>query len=82
MAAEIVDDIYEYCPLIDGDMCEGECYDVQMVRSKMIKASVLDFDLDRKKADEICETCSFNQLTSPSVTEKSLFSDARMGALA
>jgi len=69
MAVKIVDDTCEYCPLIDGDICEGGCYDVQMVRSRMIKDSILDFELDRNKADKVCETCPFNQLKQPEKTK-------------
>jgi len=62
MAIEIVEGVFEYCPLIKEDICEGYCYDVQMVRSKMIKESILDFPFDREKADKLCKECSFNQL--------------------
>jgi hypothetical protein len=71
MTAKIVDDTYEYCALIDGDICEGGCYDVQMVRSKMIKESVLDFNLDRIKANRECDVCQFNQLMQPTLREAS-----------
>ena len=62
MVDKIIDDTYGYCPLINEDICEGECYDVQMVRSKMIKERILGFALDRERAKKLCENCSFNQL--------------------
>ena len=62
MSVEVVSGTYFHCPLVNRNMCEGECYDVQMVRSDFIKASVLNFDLDKAKSNEICENCTFNQL--------------------
>jgi hypothetical protein len=76
METEIVDDIYGHCPMLDREMCEGECYDVQMVRTKMIMESILDFTLDREKADTICESCPFNQLTGPPVTGRAASASA------
>jgi len=51
-------------------MCEGECYDVQMVRAKFIKKSRLGFKLDRKVAYNMCEPCEYNQLHSPEVSKR------------
>jgi len=51
-----------FCPLLDKEICQGECYDIQMVRSNAIKESALDFPLDRICANQKCETCLFNQL--------------------
>jgi hypothetical protein len=51
-----------YCPLKNTEIDETECYDIQMVRSHMIKESVLDFRLNRNEADRLCTKCSFNQL--------------------
>ena len=59
----MTNDSYSYCPLINNRVCDGECYDVQMVRSHMIVESVLDFVVDRAKADIVCDKCSFNQLS-------------------
>jgi hypothetical protein len=50
------------CPLASREMWDSECYEVQLVRSHFIKEDVMDFRLDRKKADELCEHCLFNQL--------------------
>ena len=62
MAGKIIDDAFFPCILQGRDMCEGECYDVQMVRTRMIKADILDFELDRTKADSVCDDCTYNQL--------------------
>jgi len=50
------------CPLVSREMWDAECYDVQMVHYGFIKPEVLDFILDKSKADNMCEFCSFNQL--------------------
>ena len=55
---------YSYCPLKNGKICEGECYDVQMVRSRMIIENVLSFAINREEADIVCDKCSFNLLGS------------------
>ncbi|MCL2665402.1 MAG: hypothetical protein FWE82_07305 [Defluviitaleaceae bacterium] len=64
-------DIYFPSRMVGRDMCEGECYDVQMVRMRFIIEDVLDFPLDRAKAKEICESCEYNQLNSPDVSDRS-----------
>jgi hypothetical protein len=56
-------DLDEYdCPLVGRIMWEVECYDVQMVRMGCINENVLDFKLNRHKADSLCPNCPFNQL--------------------
>ena len=68
----IVEDIYFPCRMIGRDMCEGECYDVQMVRAHFVIESVLDFHLDRVQAKEMCEDCEYNQLNSPDVSKRDM----------
>ncbi|MCL2109013.1 MAG: hypothetical protein FWH20_06685 [Oscillospiraceae bacterium] len=58
------------CPLINLNIDETVCYDIQMVTSGMIKKSVLqdyDFPIDeglvtKERAAHLCEACPFNQL--------------------
>ena len=50
------------CPLVGRNMWDAECYDVQMVHYGFIKPEILDFALDKSKANKICEICPFNQL--------------------
>ena len=54
------------CPLVEREMWDAECYDVQMVHYGFIKPEVLDFAIDKSKADRICERCPFNQLKQAS----------------
>jgi len=58
------------CPLLNRDMWDAECYDVQMVRNRFIKPEILDFTLDRSKADNFCGECPFNQLKLPAAAIK------------
>jgi hypothetical protein len=51
-----------YCLLKNTEIDETECYDIQMVRSRMIKESILDFSLNRNESDRLCTNCTFNQL--------------------
>jgi len=51
-----------FCPLLDKEICQGDCYDIQMVRSHMISDNVLEFSLDRARANILCENCIYNQL--------------------
>jgi hypothetical protein len=67
----IANDIYFPCPMVNRDMCEGECYDVQMVLSHFITENALDFKMDRETAKVICSDCQYNQLTSPEVSRRS-----------
>ena len=55
-------EFFDNCPLVNRGMCMGECYDVQMVACNLIVPDILNFELDITKAEEICETCEFNQL--------------------
>jgi len=62
--------IYFPCRMMKRDMCEGECYDVQMDRVRLIKESRLEFALDRELAKEICGGCEYNQLNSPEISKR------------
>jgi len=53
-----------FCPLLNGEIYQSDCYDVQMVCNNMISEDILDFPLDRAKAKELCAHCSYNQLPS------------------
>ena len=56
-----MDETFE-CPLICKGISSTECYDIQMVKDGLIKAHVLDFELDAVKAETLCPKCTFNQL--------------------
>ena len=51
-----------FCPMLNRKLWDSECYDIQMVHYGFIKESVLDFALDKEKAESICGSCPFNQL--------------------
>lgn len=58
--------IEEYeCPMCNKTVDMSECYDIQMVRVHAIKESILEFKLDREKAEKLCPGCPFNQLNQP-----------------
>jgi len=58
------------CPLIEHEVDDTICYDIQMVICNMINKSILhdyDFDIDETKvtndrAEHYCTGCYFNQL--------------------
>ena len=56
------EDVFDPCPLLCREIDMTECYDIQMVMSRFIKASVLDFELDRAKAARLCASCPYNKL--------------------
>ena len=58
------------CPLVEREMWDAECYDVQMVRHGFIKSDILDFVLDKNETNMKCEYCSFNQLKLSSFTTR------------
>jgi len=72
MLIDILDDVCFNCSLVGRDMSESECYDVQMVRTNLIKESVLDFVLNKKRADEVCIDCAFNQLNNSFIENKNI----------
>jgi hypothetical protein len=53
------------CPLVERVIWDAECYDVQMVHYGLINPAILDFAFDKSKADQVCESCPFNQLKQP-----------------
>jgi hypothetical protein len=61
------------CPLVNREMWDSECYDVQMVRYGFINARVLDFLIDKPKSNVVCENCSFNPLRNVGKKETLLF---------
>ena len=61
----ILDIITHYhCPLLNRRLEDGLCYDIQMIRNKFIRQEALQEQIDYDKANEICPTCPFNQLTN------------------
>ena len=50
------------CPLLNKVICDGECYDIQMIRMRCIKMDILDCEFNREEADRLCNICQFNQL--------------------
>jgi len=57
----MADDVYR-CPLLDREISEGNCYDVNMVAYGYIKPSAIEDNLPNG-ASEICEKCPHTQLT-------------------
>ena len=61
------------CPLVNSDIDETICYDIQMVTGKLINRRILDdysslFDADKvtnERAEAVCPGCLFNQLKQP-----------------
>lgn len=51
-----------YCRLLEKEIDDGECYDIQMVRNKYILPEVLAFTVDYEKAEAVCAQCKYNQL--------------------
>jgi len=50
------------CPLLDQEVCEGLCYEVQAVRLRLLDVYALGVTFDRAQANDICDICPFNQL--------------------
>jgi len=55
------DNVYR-CPLLDKEISEGYCYDINMVAYGLIKPSAIDDELPVGAA-EVCEECPHTQLT-------------------
>jgi hypothetical protein len=60
------------CPLVEREIWDSECYDIQMVRHSFISPRVLDFLLDKTKSNAVCENCDFNQLKEVSKNVKQM----------
>ncbi len=50
------------CLLLDREIDDSECYDIQMVIEKLIKAEILKNEIDIVQAETLCSKCEFNQL--------------------
>jgi len=61
--------------MIEIEVNETICYDIQMVTGNMINKSIFDdygdlFDaskVTKERAEELCEDCPYNQLKQPAV---------------
>ena len=51
-----------FCPMVNREMWDSECYDIQMVHYDFIDESILDFVFEKEKSDSFCDKCPFNQL--------------------
>lgn len=58
------EDVVFECPLIKGIIHEGDCFDINLVRERMAKQSLLihlenelGFKIDILRADEVCSKC-------------------------
>lgn len=63
---EIVDDVLFDCPLIEDKIYEEDCFDINMVRIRVLKRDVLNdlgFEVDMKKARKVCPKCKHNPMT-------------------
>ena len=49
------------CPLVERELQDYECYDIQLVHYGYDKVDTLDFAFNKEKADIVCDTCRFNQ---------------------
>lgn len=50
------------CPVLKKEILEALCLDINLVRTKSAKPSILLEVVDLKKAEEICPICSFRPL--------------------
>lgn len=50
------------CPLLNKEIYDSDCYDINMVASGMIKETTIKEKIDKNKALEICKNCENNQL--------------------
>ena len=50
------------CPLLNKEIDDGYCYDINMVIGNMIKPDALEDDINKEEAKEICKNCEFNQM--------------------
>ena len=49
------------CPLLNRSIDVSECYDIQAVRTHLLKSECAT-TFNALTADTLCENCSFNQL--------------------
>lgn len=47
------------CPLLKRDIFDAYCYDINMVRTRQMKPSILEDKIDMKAAEEFCPKCKF-----------------------
>lgn len=47
------------CPLLNREIYEAYCYDINMVRTNQIKSTVLEDNIDINKANKICGDCKY-----------------------
>ena len=62
MKVNKIDNETSFCPLLNSKICQGECYEIQMVREEYINEKALNFYLDKELANKLCDNCLYNQL--------------------
>lgn len=50
------------CPLLNRIIDDGYCYDINMIANDMIKENILEDKIDKEKAKEICNKCTYKPL--------------------
>jgi hypothetical protein len=57
------------CPLLNRDICMGECTDIQMVRWRFLKPNTVA-EFDREQANRLCDVCPYNQMSEAVSSER------------
>lgn len=47
------------CPLLKRKIYEGYCYEINSVRKKYVKPSILEDTISRDDMEKFCPTCKF-----------------------
>lgn len=50
------------CPLLKRIIDEGYCYDINMIRTNMMKENIIEDKINKKKATKICSNCKYNPI--------------------
>ena len=47
-----------FCPLMEKDISEAFCYEINSVAFGLCKPSLVNYATDRQEAEPVCEKCS------------------------
>ena len=56
--SSVVDDVLVHCPLLDEEIADSFCYEINSVAFGLCKPSLIDNVVDRETAKSVCETCN------------------------
>ena len=57
LIASVIDDILIFCPLLNEEIADSYCYEINSVAFGLCKPSPINYIVNRETAKSVCEGC-------------------------